>query len=75
LRGNCWSSLKENTSCRVKLREMSRIAIHIRVSDSSPHPPCMANRVWLCGDWNTKQESSFVAIHLSLLSAHERSPN
>jgi hypothetical protein len=54
LRGNCWSSLKENTSCRVKLREMSRIAIHIRVSDSSPHPPSMANRFWICGDRNTK---------------------
>jgi hypothetical protein len=24
------------------------------VSDSSPHPPSMANRFWICGDRNTK---------------------
>jgi hypothetical protein len=24
------------------------------VSDSSPHPPSMANRFWICSDRNTK---------------------
>ena len=43
--------------------------MNIRVSDSSPHPPSMANLFWIRSDRNTKQDRSFVAIHPSLPSA------
>jgi len=61
--------MKKNAACRIKLSEMSRITINIRVSDSSPHPPSMTNRFWICGDGNSKNEGSFVAIHPKLPSA------
>jgi hypothetical protein len=42
---------------------MCGVSIKIRVSDSSPHPPRLADRFWIGVGGNTQQEGGFVTFH------------
>jgi hypothetical protein len=55
--------LEKNPASCIDSNEMCGVAIKIRMSDSSPHPPRLTDRIWIGIGGNTKQEGGFIALH------------